>query len=278
MNMPDRLHTPFTNEHFAAWCASMVGQPYWYGTCCYRATKYLLKKKAARYPAHYGAGRRQRYQRDIAAKAVVADCVGACKGYAWTDGGQDVLEAIGTGRSYAIRYCANGCPDKGADTMFIWAKKQGASHGTIAVLPDVPGLALWKKGHLGYTLGGGEAVEWRGFRFGCVRTRIADRPWTHWFCLPFIDYGAADVAVPATLGSRTLHRGMKGADVVLLQEALNRLGAALTPDGRFGRQTEAAVRAFQKWKKIYADGVAGPRTYAVLAAAKNPDSEAAETK
>ena len=67
MNMPDRLHTPFTNEHFAAWCAAMVGQPYWYGTCCYRATQYLLKKKAARYPAHYGAGRRQRYQRDIAA-------------------------------------------------------------------------------------------------------------------------------------------------------------------------------------------------------------------
>lgn len=22
-----------TNEHFAAFCRSMVGQPYWYGTC-----------------------------------------------------------------------------------------------------------------------------------------------------------------------------------------------------------------------------------------------------
>ena len=30
--MSDRVHTPMTNEH-AAFCQSMVGQPYWYGTC-----------------------------------------------------------------------------------------------------------------------------------------------------------------------------------------------------------------------------------------------------
>ncbi len=31
--MSDRINTPFTNEHFAAFCLAMVGQPYWYGTC-----------------------------------------------------------------------------------------------------------------------------------------------------------------------------------------------------------------------------------------------------
>ena len=31
--MPDRINTPLTNEYFAAFCQSMVGQPYWYGTC-----------------------------------------------------------------------------------------------------------------------------------------------------------------------------------------------------------------------------------------------------
>ena len=25
--MPDRINTPFTNEHFAAFCLSMLGQP-----------------------------------------------------------------------------------------------------------------------------------------------------------------------------------------------------------------------------------------------------------
>ena len=26
--MSDRINTPFTNEHFAAFCLSMLGQPY----------------------------------------------------------------------------------------------------------------------------------------------------------------------------------------------------------------------------------------------------------
>ncbi len=30
--MSDRINTPFTNEHFVAFCLSMLGQPYWYGT------------------------------------------------------------------------------------------------------------------------------------------------------------------------------------------------------------------------------------------------------
>ena len=37
-------------------------------------------------------------------------------------------------------------------------------------------------------------MEWRGFNYGCVRTRVKDRPWTHWYKLPFIDYGAGVIA------------------------------------------------------------------------------------
>ena len=29
--MSERINTPFTNEHFVAFCKKMVGQPYWYG-------------------------------------------------------------------------------------------------------------------------------------------------------------------------------------------------------------------------------------------------------
>ena len=119
----------------------------------------------------------------------MADCVGACKGYAWTDGGRGVLGAIGTGAPFRTRYGANGCPDKGATGMFTYAKRKGMPWGRIDTLPELPGLALYKKGHIGYYVGNGEAVEWRGFSYGCVLTRVADRPWTHWFRLPFIDYG-----------------------------------------------------------------------------------------
>ena len=66
-----------------------------------------------------------RYKQDIANKAVVSDCIGGCKGYAWTNGGQGVLEAIGTDKAITSKYGSNGCPDKGANSMFSWAKKKG---------------------------------------------------------------------------------------------------------------------------------------------------------
>ena len=34
---------------------------------------------------------------------------------------------------------------------------------------------------VGYTVGGGYAVEWRGFNYGCVKTKIKGRGWTHWY-------------------------------------------------------------------------------------------------
>ncbi len=92
--MADRINTPFTNEHFADWCQKMVGQSYWYGTCVYKATNSLLSRKSNQYPSSYASSRMSRYKQDIANKTVVSDCIGGCKGYAWTNGGQGVLEAI----------------------------------------------------------------------------------------------------------------------------------------------------------------------------------------
>ena len=119
--MSDSVQTPMTNEHFAAFCRSMVGQPYWYGTCLYKCTESLRSRKAAQYPSHYASDRTARYRQDISEKKVCADCIGAVKGYAWTGGGLGVLEAIGTDKSYASSYGSHGCPDKGADSMFTYA-------------------------------------------------------------------------------------------------------------------------------------------------------------
>ena len=161
--MEERITTPFTNEHFAAFCLSMVGQPYWFGTCLYKCTESLRSSKSKQYPSHYGSSRTARYKEDIAARKVCADCIGGAKGDAWTGGGQGVLEAIGTDNTFSSKYGSNGCPDKGANSMFSYAKSSGASWGTIDTLPDVVGLALHTDGHVGYYVGDGYAVEWRGF-------------------------------------------------------------------------------------------------------------------
>ena len=115
--MSRRIDTPFTGAHFAAWCEKMVGHPYWYGTCGYRATEALLKRKRSRYPKYYPRSMDTKFRRDIAAGEIVADCVGGCKGYAWTGGGEAILAAFGHTGRISQKYQANACPDKGADSM-----------------------------------------------------------------------------------------------------------------------------------------------------------------
>ena len=166
-----------TNTHFAAFRQKLEGQPYWMGTCLYPCTNSLLTRKTEQYPSHYGSSRTSRYKQDIAAKKICADCIGAAKGYAWTGGGVGVLESIGTGKAFTSKYGSNGCPDKGANSMFTYAKSKGMDWGEIGTLPEIVGLALHKDGHVGYYAGNGYAVEWKGFAYGCVKTKVACRGW-----------------------------------------------------------------------------------------------------
>lgn len=59
--------------------------------------------------------------------------------------------------------------------------------------------------------------------------------------------------------------GARGAPVTQIQERLNASGApSLGVDGRFGRDTRAAVVEFQRSHGLRPDGVVGPRTAAAL--------------
>lgn len=67
------------------------------------------------------------------------------------------------------------------------------------------------------------------------------------------------------LGHRALHRGDVGWDVAALQFELSRHGFPCnTIDGGFGGHTDTALRRFQAWAGLGADGVAGPATMAAL--------------
>ena len=56
------------------------------------------------------------------------------------------------------------------------------------------------------------------------------------------------------------------SEVKRLQTALNQQGFSLVADGRFGRDTEAAVRRFQGQHGLPEDGVVGPGTWVALTA------------
>jgi hypothetical protein len=62
-----------------------------------------------------------------------------------------------------------------------------------------------------------------------------------------------------------LSLGDRGPDVRELQEQLNARGAGLEVDGIFGRNTQAAVMAFQAESGLEVDGIAGRATWQALA-------------
>lgn len=62
----------------------------------------------------------------------------------------------------------------------------------------------------------------------------------------------------------TLKLGSRGADVRYLQGLLLAVGITLDADGDFGPATDAAVRAFQLWRKLVVDGVVGRKTWLEL--------------
>lgn len=61
----------------------------------------------------------------------------------------------------------------------------------IQSLPELRGICLYMKGHVGIYTGNGDVIEATSnpqFGNGVVKTNVTDRRWTHWFCCPGIAY------------------------------------------------------------------------------------------
>ena len=147
------------------------GWGYVWGTCGWVLTDELLEAKLAQYPE--GVGEYEDVIRDQWLHGRTADCVGLIKGYGWMDPD-----------TRSIGYAVNGMPDCGANQMFHAATVKG----TIDRIPEVPGLAVWRDGHIGVYIGGGYIIEAMGTKYGVVKTKLSERGFTHWLEIPYIDY------------------------------------------------------------------------------------------
>ncbi len=116
-----------------------------------------------------------------------ADCVGLVKGYCWFDP-----------EAQTIGYAVNGMPDVSTEPMIDLCTEQGS----MDTMPEIPGLLLWKDGHVGIYIGGGYAIEAMGTKYGVVKTLVSGRGWEKWGKLPCIEYieeaEKTEPAVPAT--------------------------------------------------------------------------------
>lgn len=137
-----------------------------------------------------------------------------------------------------------------------------AARGEISGMPDVVCCVFRRKDgkmqHTGMHLGGGRIIH-------CshnVEEDTSTRGWTH-YGIPKGLYSPEEIPVQPV--HRTLRRGCQGEDVAEMQRALiswgHNPGAA---DGIFGKNTEAAVKGFQKAQGLTVDGVCGPATWAAL--------------
>ncbi|PHD70400.1 hypothetical protein COF64_25570 [Bacillus sp. AFS043905] len=75
---------------------------------------------------------------------------------------------------------------------------------------------------------------------------------------------SGSVSLPVNTNS-TLKKGSSGPQVIELQKRLTKLGYSTKGvDGSFGKNTETAVKNFQKSKKLTSDGIVGPKTKKAL--------------
>jgi hypothetical protein len=94
------------------------------------------------------------------------------------------------------------------------------------------------------------------------RTLKVNGKYIRGYAVPKYDSEAKPTA-EFTIGMRNLKRGCTGEDVRALQILLNGRGCngnMYSPDGKFGPNTEGAVKLFQKQEKLSVDGIAGVKT------------------
>ena len=147
------------------------GWGYVWGSFGQMLTEASLQSLIRQYPEMVGG-----YESIIRAKWLggrTTDCVGLIKSYGWFDPD-----------TQTIRYGTNGMPDVGANAMYHAAIESGP----ISTLPEIPGLAVWKEGHIGVYVGGGYVVEASGTSKGVIKTKLAERAFAHWLKIPYISY------------------------------------------------------------------------------------------
>lgn len=161
------------------WC-------YWYGTYGNKCTMSKYERKRKQYPYHYTEKRKAGYMKDIELNRRCADCVGFIKSFFWT-GNKYNTDPV---------YKSNNCPDKNADGMFKLCSKKG----DIKTIPNIPGLVVWKSGHIGIYVGDGYTVEFKGFNYDCQKNKVSVGRWKKWGMLPpsMITYTESEYKVVVT--------------------------------------------------------------------------------
>ena len=202
------------------------------------------------------------------------DCCGLFKCFMWHD--------YSTNNAY---YYNKTQRDLNCEGLIAEAKEKGP----ISTIPEIPGVLVYQKGHMGIYIGGGIVIEstaakydgkqgkiyktyFKGSGKGCDGRRTT---WTHWFKSPNLKYDEApkpseektDGTYPGTYPTLPakgyLGYGDTGSEVNKLQDLLNWcIDSKLAIDGSFGPATLETVKDYQHIYGLEVDGYFGPASLA----------------
>ena len=252
----------------AAWKAALltVGWPYVYAA---RGEKCTPANRRARYSSAHPT---------IKTKCQNYNGKGTCVGCKWYPKKERVLMFDCRGYTYWIIYKVFGYKLLGAGATSQWNNnKNWKAKGTISGggMPKDKLVCLFQQNsknkskmkHTGLGFGG-QTCE---CQVGVQHSKTINKKWTHWAVPICVD---GDVPTPPAPPPEpkpkkhpTIRRGSSGSAVKELQKDLIALGYNVGPkgaDSKFGKDTEAAVRKFQKDNKLKVDGIAGKNTWAAI--------------
>ena len=143
---------------------------YVWGTWGLYLTEKILQQKIAQYPDIVGAHESFIRQKWMNKRTV--DCGGLIKAFLWWQTDAPIY---------------NSSTDISADAAY----QKSIKKGTIGTMPDIPGLCVWRKGHIGVYIGNNEVIEAKGTKFGVIKsplTGLESNKWTHWLQHPYVEY------------------------------------------------------------------------------------------
>ena len=197
----------------------------------------------------------------------------SCVGCKWYPDKQRTLFFDCRGFTYYILLLIFGWKLQGAGATSQWnTKSNWKAQGEIKTVPADTLVCLFQKkgdkmAHTGFGYGN-ETVECQN---GVQHFKTRNSKWTHWGVPACIDGTYTPPADPPKeenkVSKPTLKKGASGSSVKELQKLLIDKGyscGSKGADGKFGNDTLAAVKAFQKDNGLKADGVVGSATWDAL--------------
>ena len=251
-----------TNKNLAAFCLSVVGAPYWFGTFGNIANSSLYNSKKAQYPNYYPPKSWTEASFTSQYGKRVTDCAGLLKWFLWSNNMTDKAPTYKSSEDYG----ANGFYEK------------CTSKGKISTLPsDKVGIIVFNgsdksKTHMGVIVDNdGTVVEAKGHAYGTIKSKASS--WDYWGKCHLIKYEStpepAPTPIPATVNIElpVLQLGSTGGEVKTIQMLLNEIGfrdqngKRLDNDGIFGAKTEYALTNYQKARGLHVTSICDYETW-----------------